>query len=198
MSVQLVFLNGISLQVNTCGLKPYQTTVVDDGQPWLSRDKLAALRLSDDALGFDIVTLSGKRHRMTYVAADIAIPTSNVAALNGIYRKAIQTAYTLTGEGLSSSSAHSLYNTYKDTQGQWAQRAKYAAQLNDPDITSVKRDALVSAYNAIDFFSVSMSLNAPGIGVHVFFAEGNSCTFTNWVIAAYTDFEFQLITRQYM
>lgn len=191
-----VKLNGIDIQVNTMGVKPLNVTVVDELRPWLSREKIAATRNDDDSLGFDVVTLSGKRIRVKYGTAEqLPVPINNADALDSLYSKYIHTVYELSGEGMPKSDAFTFYNLYRSTQERWAQLASIRTKLAEPDIPATSRSVLIAQYNALNFTDLTMALWLYGNSYTVMFAEGQSCNFIDWVIGNYTDFNFTLLTR---
>jgi hypothetical protein len=192
-----VTLDGIALQVNTNGVKPGQITVVDESQPWLARDAIANQRFNDDAQTFEVVSLSGKRHRISYVTGAPTVPINNNANLNSIYTKYLQTTYDVSGEGLARAQAQAFYNKYAATQLLWAQKAKLTAQISDPDIAMTTKQSLIQTLQSVktQLFNTTMTLGLYGTSVYVIFAEGSSCQFTDWVISDHTDFQFTLISR---
>lgn len=189
-------LNGIDIQVNTNGIRPRSIAVVDETRPWLSRDRLAAQRNDDDSLGFDVQMMSGKRVRVKYgTAEEVTVTANNSEALDSIYTKFMNVTYDLTGEGMNYTEALAFYDVFKNTQALWAKLALLKIKLADPDIPAAKRNALVAAYNAFDFSSVTMDLILYGTVYRVMFAEGQSCQFTDWVIGDFSDFQFTLMSR---
>jgi len=192
-----VKLDGIDLQVNTNGVQPHRIVLVDEAQSWLSRDKLAATREDDDSIGFDVTVLSGKRLRVRYgPAVSVTVPQNNNSAIDSLYRKVKKFGYDITGTGMTQADALHFYAAYNAAQTTWALRAKYMAQLADPDITISVRNGLISALQALSFDTMPLIMN--GTTYNVFFDEGQSCQFTDWVVTEHTDFRFSLVILEYI
>lgn len=190
-----VTLAGIELQVNANGVVAHKLQIQDDGMPFYSRQAIAATRESDDSIGFDITMLTGKRIRIYYGEGTPApIPQNNEDSLNQIYRKVLLKSFDISGTGLTLPEASTLFTTYKQNQEIWGKRARTLAMLNDPDITKTKRNALISDLEGLTWNTMSLSLMASSYDV--IFGEGQTCTFTNWVVSNYTDFSFNLVQRE--
>lgn len=201
MSIQnvKVKLDGIDLQIDTNGIQPLKVSMMEAGQPWLGRDKLASLRADDDTVGFDVTMLSGKRVRVNYGSpSPVVVPQNNNQAMAQLYRRYKVTGFDLSGTGMSISDMLTFYTKYSSVQQLWLTRAKLIAQLGDADISVTTRDTLLTALadteTAID--ATAMPLVMYGNTYSVLFAEGQSCLLTTWVIAEYADFKFSLISRQ--
>lgn len=203
MSIQnvKVTLDGKDLQIDTNGVQPHRISVMEAGQPWLSREKLTAVRSDDDTIGFEVTMLSGKRVRVRYgpsSAAPVAVPMNNNSAVDLLYRRYKVTGYDLSGTGMDSADSLHFYAAYDAVQTLWLQRAKLIAQLNDPELSKTTFEGLITELNSVDsqIDATAMTLSMYGGNYQVVFAEGASCQFTSWVITGHADFKFSLITRQ--
>lgn len=192
-----IILDGVTLQVNTNGIKASQLAIIDDNKPWLARAALASSRYEDDATTFEVVALSGKRHTIAYVQGAPVVPLNNDANLDLIYTKYQQIIYDITGEGLAKAQAQNLYLKYAATQLLWAKRSNCLAKLNDPDISYNQKQTLAGEFNSTmtEIIYNAMILTMYGTSIAVFFTEGNSCQFTDWVISGHSDFQFNLASR---
>lgn len=202
MSIQnvKVVLDGIDLQVDTNGVQPHQISVMEVGQSWLSREKLAATRSDDDSIGFDVTMLSGKRVRVRYgpsSAVPVAVPQNNNAQLSQLYKRYKVVSYSISGTGLGNADALHFYERYSAAQTLWLQRAKLIAQLADPDISKTTVETLVTNLGTTEaqIDAAALILAMYGTNYQVVFAEGQSCQFTDWVISGHADFKFNLISR---
>lgn len=193
-----VSLDGIDIQVDTNGVTPYSITTIDDGQSWLSRERISGVRSDDGSIGFDVQTLSGKRVRVSYsTAAAPALPENNLENKDLIYRRFLEYSYQLRGSGMPRYDMQHYYSKYYQAQQFWAKRQLLLAQLNDPDIPKSGRVTLIASLDTVyaGLAALSMPLVMFGNTFQVVFPEGNSCQFSDWVIGDYTDFTFNLIHR---
>jgi hypothetical protein len=188
-----ITLNSIPLQVSDGGFSIGSLTTIDEVEPWLSRSVLAGLRDADDALGFDMVTLTGKRIRVDYVGTGHAVPVNNELALEGLHRKVLRRRISISGSTMDASDYASFLASNDAAQQYWAKRAKLLSQLGDADITYDKVQALATDYLAANTSRPVLAFASPFFTNDVIFAEGDSCSFTSYIENIVTDFKLELI-----
>lgn len=186
-----ITLNAVPLQVNEGGFSVSGISQVDEGESWLSREKLASLRDANDALGFDMVTLTGARVRVDYVGTGHTVPANNEAALDTLYKKVLRRSISISGSTMNATDFAAFYNLYIAAQQYWIKRTQLIAQLGDSDITYDKVLALATSYGAL--VKPVIPLVSPLISDNVSFAEGASCSFTSYIDNIVTDFNFELV-----
>lgn len=186
-----VTLNAIPLQLKDGGFSLSGISVVDEAESWLSRDKLSALRDANDALGFDMTTITGARVRVDYVGTGHAVPVNNEVALDSLYKKVLRRSISISGTTMNAADYTAFYASYVAAQQYWAKRNQYLAQLADSDITYDKVVALAAAYTAL--VKPVISLASPLVTDSVSFSEGGSCSFTSYIDDIVTDFGFDLV-----
>jgi hypothetical protein len=193
-----VKLDGIELQINPNGAQTYKLQVQDNGRHWLSRSVVVAQRNDDDSMGFDITMLDGSRRRLEYASSTggsskvkVMPQINNNTNKVDIYKKLILTTFDFQGTALAMEDASKLYSTYKAHQKMWAIRQQQLQMVQDPDITI---DIKAPIYAILESFSPEViSLDFYGITEKVSFAEGQTCTFSNWLVGRYTDFSISLV-----
>ena len=186
-----ITLNGTPLQVKEGGFNVSGISTIDEAEAWLGRDRLAALRDDNDALGFDMVTLTGARVRVDYVGTGHTVPANNEASLDSLYKKVLRRSINISGTTMNAADYATIYNLYIASQQYWAKRAQYLAQIADSDITYTKVVALAALYGALA--RPVIALVSPLITGDISFADGGGCTFTSYIDDIVTDFSFDFI-----
>jgi hypothetical protein len=186
-----VTLNSIPLQVTEGGFSIGALSTVDKTEDWLSRSKLAALRDENDALGFDMVNISGTRMRIDYIGTGHAVPMNNELVLNSLYKKVLRRKIGISGSTMNGADYASFLTANDLAQQYWAKRAQLLAQIADADTPFIKVQALVVEYAAL--VAPVISLSSPFVTSDVTFDEGDSCSFTSYIDNIVTDFKFNLL-----
>lgn len=185
-----VTLDAVPLQIKDGGFSISGISVVDEAETWLSRDRLASLRDANDALGFDMVTVTGARVRVDYVGTGHAVPVNNEASLDAIYKKVLRRSIGMSGTTMNAADATAFYAAYTAAQQYWAKQAQILAQLADSDITYTKAVTLAAAYAAL--VRPTINLVSPLVSGAVTFQDGGSCSFSSYVDNIVTDFTFDV------
>lgn len=186
-----ITLNAIPLQVNNDGFSVGNVSLIDEAEAWLSRERLSSLRDANDALGFDMVTVTGARVRVDFVGTGHAVPVNNEAALDSLYKKILRRRIDISGSTMNAADYASFLASYDAAQQYWAKRAQLLAQVADSDITYTKVQEIAAAYAAL--VKPTVTLVSPFVNSAVSFAEGDSCSFTSYIDNIVTDFKFSVV-----
>ena len=183
-------LMAVLLQINDDGFTVNGMASIDEGENWIARSRLLALRDSGDTTLFETATLSGARILYSYNVDAHVVPVNNDLILDSIYKRVLRKTITLSGSTMDSTDFNSLYTAYITAQNYWARRNQLIAQLADGEITYLK---------AVDFIADLVALTKPTIALvspllteNVTFDEGGSCSFNSYTADIVTGFSFTL------
>jgi len=185
-----ITLDSKPLQVADKGFSIGALSIVDEAESWKSRSVISALRDEGDALGFDMVTITGARVRVDYVGTGHAVPVNNEAELDRLYRKVLRRNVQISGSSMDAADFAALLASNDTAQQYWSKRARIMAQLGEADLTYTTATALATAYATLT--KPTVPLVSPFLTSAVTFAEGDSCSFSSYIDNIVTDFNFDL------